>query len=302
MSKTKKLSLEKKHARTGFLFILPWFIGFLWFYGKGLFQAIRFSLSKMEMLGSGGYTLKFVGLSNFKFSLLEDPEFNQILVSSIKDVVIDVPLIIFFSLFIAMLCNKKFKGRTLVRAILFLPIILNTGAINDALEVARTAISGGVAASSSEVALGSAFDINNLVLMMENLGFPVAVLDYLLQAISRIFEIVQASGVQIILFIAALQSVPEALYEVAKIEGATTYETFWKVTFPMVSPIILTNVVYTIVDSFVDSEVVEKAYEMAFTDFNWGASVAMSLISSAVICLILVIVSKLISKKVFYYN
>ena len=65
MSKTKKLSLEKKHARTGFLFILPWFIGFLWFYGKGLFQAIRFSLSKMEMLGSGGYTLKFVGLSNF---------------------------------------------------------------------------------------------------------------------------------------------------------------------------------------------------------------------------------------------
>lgn len=233
---------------------------------------------------------------------MEDPEFNQILVSSIKDVVIDVPLIIFFSLFIAMLCNKKFKGRTLVRAILFLPIILNTGAINDALEVARTAISGGVAASSSEVALGSAFDINNLVLMMENLGFPVAVLDYLLQAISRIFEIVQASGVQIILFIAALQSVPGALYEVAKIEGATTYETFWKVTFPMVSPIILTNVVYTIVDSFVDSEVVEKAYEMAFTDFNWGASVAMSLISSAVICLILVIVSKLISKKVFYYN
>ena len=84
-----------------------------------------------------------------------------------------------------MLCNKKFKGRTLVRAILFLPIILNTGAINDALEVARTAISGGVAASSSEVALGSAFDINNLVLMMENLGFPVAVLDYLLQESSR---------------------------------------------------------------------------------------------------------------------
>ena len=106
---------------------------------------------------------------------------------------------------------------------------------------------------------------------------------------------------QIIIFIAALQSVPGALYEVAKIEGATGYETFWKVTFPMVSPLIITNVVYTIVDSFVDSDVVEKAYDMAFVNFDWGVS-AMSLLSSVIVIALLVIVCKLISKKVFYYN
>ena len=147
MKKKKKLSLLQKRALTGFAFITPWLIGFLWFYVKSLIQAVRFSLSKMEMLESGGYTLKFTGLDNFKYALFQDPTYNQILATSIRDIVIDVPLIIFFSLFIAMICNGKFKGRTLVRAILFLPIIMNAGAINNAIEMAREAVTGGVAAS-----------------------------------------------------------------------------------------------------------------------------------------------------------
>ena len=126
MKKKKKLSLLQKRALTGFAFITPWLIGFLWFYVKSLIQAVRFSLSKMEMLESGGYTLKFTGLDNFKYALFQDPTYNQILATSIRDIVIDVPLIIFFSLFIAMICNGKFKGRTLVRAILFLPIIMRS--------------------------------------------------------------------------------------------------------------------------------------------------------------------------------
>lgn len=303
MKKKKKLSLLQKRALTGFAFITPWLIGFLWFYVKSLIQAVRFSLSKMEMLESGGYTLKFTGLDNFKYALFQDPTYNQILATSIRDIVIDVPLIIFFSLFIAMICNGKFKGRTLVRAILFLPIIMNAGAINNAIEMAREAVTGGVAAVSAEAAVvASGVNVDYFMNLFMDLGFPVALLDYITAAVGRIFDIVQASGVQIIIFIAALQSVPGALYEVAKIEGATGYETFWKVTFPMVSPLIITNVVYTIVDSFVDSDVVEKAYDMAFVNFDWGVSVAMSLLSSVIVIALLVIVCKLISKKVFYYN
>ena len=301
MKKKKKLSLLQKRALTGFAFITPWLIGFLWFYVKSLIQAVRFSLSKMEMLESGGYTLKFTGLDNFKYALFQDPTYNQILATSIRDIVIDVPLIIFFSLFIAMICNGKFKGRTLVRAILFLPIIMNAGAINNAIEMAREAVTGGVAAVSAEAAVASGVNVDYFMNLFMDLGFPVALLDYITAAVGRIFDIVQASGVQIIIFIAALQSVPGALYEVAKIEGATGYETFWKV-FPMVSPLIITNVVYTIVDSFVDSDVVEKAYDMAFVNFDWGVSVAMSLLSSVIVIALLVIVCKLISKKVFYYN
>lgn len=302
MKTKKKMSLIQKRGITGLIFISPWLIGFLWFYLKGFIQAVRFSLSSMEMLETGGYSLSFSGLENFRFALFQDPEYNQVLVSSIGNMLIDVPLIIFFSLFIAIILNGKFKGRTIFRAILFLPIIMNSGAISASIALAQQAVSGGVAAVSAEAAVSSGVNIEYLLSMLTDLGFPATLADYLITAVGRIFDIVQASGVQIIIFIAALQSVPGALYEVSQIEGATAYETFWKVTFPMVSPLIVTNVVYTIVDAFIKSEVVEKAYEMAFTNYNWGVSVAMSLMSSLVVCLVLVVVVKLISTKVFYYN
>lgn len=302
MNKKKKMSLIQKRAVTGLLFITPWLIGFLWFYLKGFIQAVRFSLSNMQMLETGGYQLDFTGLANFRYALFQDADYNQILVSSIGNMLIDVPLIIFFSLFIAIILNGKFKGRTVFRAILFLPIILNSGAISASIALAQQAVSGGVAAVSSEAAAASGVNIEYLLSMLTDLGFPAALADYLIAAVGRIFDIVQASGVQIIIFIAALQSVPGALYEVSQIEGATAYETFWKVTFPMVSPLIVTNVVYTIVDAFVNSEVVQEAYDMAFTNYNWGVSVAMSLMSSLVVCLVLVVIVKLISSKVFYYN
>ena len=302
MNKKKKMSLIQKRAVTGLLFITPWLIGFLWFYLKGFIQAVRFSLSNMQMLETGGYQLEFAGLANFRYALFQDADYNQILVSSVGNMLIDVPLIIFFSLFIAIILNGKFKGRTIFRAILFLPIILNSGAISASIALAQQAVSGGVAAVSSEAAAASGVNIEYLLSMLTDLGFPATLADYLIAAVGRIFDIVQASGVQIIIFIAALQSVPGALYEVSQIEGATAYETFWKVTFPMVSPLIVTNVVYTIVDAFINSEVVQEAYDMAFTNYNWGVSVAMSLMSSLVVCLVLVVIVKLISSKVFYYN
>ena len=302
MNKKKKMSLIQKRAVTGLLFITPWLIGFLWFYLKGFIQAVRFSLSNMQMLETGGYQLDFTGLANFRYALFQDANYNQTLVSSVGNMLIDVPLIIFFSLFIAIILNGKFKGRTIFRAILFLPIILNSGAISASIALAQQAVSGGVAAVSSEAAAASGVNIEYLLSMLTDLGFPAALADYLIAAVGRIFDIVQASGVQIIIFIAALQSVPGALYKVSQIEGATAYETFWKVTFPMVSPLIVTNVVYTIVEAFINSEVVQEAYDMAFTNYNWGVSVAMSLMSSLVVCLLLVVIVKLISSKVFYYN
>lgn len=302
MKSTKKLTLTQKRAITGYLFIMPWLIGFIWFYVRSLLMAGQFSMSSLQMKEKGGFTLDFVGLSNFKFAILEDATFNQILVNSIGNMVIDVPLIIFFSLFVAIILNSKFKGRTLVRAIFFLPVIMNAGAINDALTLAREAATGGVAAISAEAAATGMVNTDYFFEIFMDLGVPAGIIDYITLAVARIYDIVQASGVQIIIFIAALQSVGGSLYEVAKIEGATAYETFWKVTFPMVSPLILTNVVYTIVDSFIDSEVVEKAYDMAFVSFNWGTSVAMSLISTVIVCTILLLVGIFLSRKTFYYN
>lgn len=303
--KKKKMSLMTKRSITGLLFILPWLIGFVWFYVRSLVMSVQFSLSDLTVNPGGGYTLKFVGLENFIYAFRVHASYKQVLTTSIGNMLIDVPLITFFSLFMAMLLNRKFRGRTLVRAIFFLPVILNSEAITDAMTLARNMMSGGISNASAEIAQaasGSGMSIEYYIQMFGALGLPDSIIEYVAGAVSRISDIINASGVQIIIFIAALQSIPGSMYEVAKIEGATTYETFWKVTFPMVMPHIITNVVYTVVDSFTQSEVVDLAYKTAFTEMNYGLSSVFSLCSTLITCLILVLVCWFIQKRTFYYN
>lgn len=298
----KRLTLRQKRAITGFLFILPWFIGFALYYVKSLIQTVQFALSKIDIAASGGYTATFTGLDNFKYAFLEHAQFNQVLVNSLIDILLDVPFIVFFSLLMAILLNSKFKGRGLVRTIFFLPILLGSGAVLETLELATQNIQGGAAAMSTEMAPVAGVNVDYFLSILLEVGLSVRLLDFIVGLVGGIYEIVRASSVQIIIFIAALQSVSPSLYEVSKIEGATPYETFWKVTFPMVSPLILTNVVYTIVDKFVNSQVVDIAYSTAFTNYNYGLSSAMSVISTVIVCLILLIVGGLITKITFYYN
>lgn len=166
-------------------------------------------------------------------------------------------------------------------------------------------MSGGISNASAEIAeaaAGSGVSLEYYIQMFASLGLPDVIIEYVAGAVGRISDIINASGVQIIIFIAALQSIPGSMYEVAKIEGATAYETFWKVTFPMVLPHIITNVVYTVVDSFAESDVVDLAYKTAFTENNYGLSSVMSLVSTVVTCLILVLVCRFIQKRTFYYN
>lgn len=304
-TKKKKMTLSKKHGLMGYLFILPWLIGFLWFYLRSLIMSVQFSFSNLTVNPGGGYTLDFVGLNNYIYAFRAHASYKQVLTTSIGNMLIDVPLITFFSLFMAMLLNRKFKGRTLVRAIFFLPVILNSGAIMDAMALARNMMSGGISNASAEMAAaasGNGMSIEYYIQMFAALGLPEVIIEYVSGAVSRISDIINASGVQIIIFIAALQSIPGSMYEVARIEGATAYETFWKVTFPMIMPHIITNVVYTVVDSFTQSDVVELAYTTAFEEMNYGLSSVFSLVSTVITCLILLIVCGLIQKKTFYYN
>ncbi|MDE7327149.1 MAG: sugar ABC transporter permease, partial [Lachnospiraceae bacterium] len=256
MKKKKGMTLTGKRAVVGLLFISPWIVGFLAFYVRSFIMTIQFALSEVTVNpGVGGYSLRFTALENFVYEFTKHPKFSQTLVTSLQDILIDVPLIVFFSLFMALLLNKKFPGRTLVRAIFFIPVIMNADAIVSAIEMARSAMMGGVSATSAAIAESSSSGVNMdyYLSLFKELALPDSLLDYVVGAIGRINDIISASGVQIVIFIAALQSIPSSLYEVAKIEGATGYETFWKVTFPMVLPHIITNIVYTVVDSFTNS-------------------------------------------------
>jgi len=302
--KKSKLTLTRKRSLKGFLFIVPWLIGFLWFYLRSLIMTVQFSLSDLTVTPGGGYTLDYVGLDNFLYAFRGHGTFKQILTTSVGDMLIDVPLITFFSLMVAMLLNKKFRGRTLMRAIFFLPVILNSEAILAAMKVAASMMVGGLSSAGAEVAeaASAGVSVEYYIQMFSNLGLPMGLVEYVVGAVGRISDIINASGVQIIIFIAALQSIPSSMYEVAKIEGATAYETFWKVTFPMVMPHIITVVVYTVVDSFVNSDVVTLAYNTAFSEKNYGLSSTFSLISTIITCGILAIVVRFIQKRTFYYN
>ncbi len=310
MKRKNKLTLLQRRKMTGFLFILPWLVGFLIFYVRSIFMAGQFAFSELTMDAvNGGYKLTSVGLENLRYAFRVHGTFKQILTTSVLDMVIDVPLITFFSLFMAILLNKNFKGRTIVRAIFFLPIIMNSGAITAAMDLSAQMMQGGISSQAAEMLTSStqasgtlALDIDFFIDTFMSLGLPVTFIGYIIAAVARINDIIAASGVQIIIFIAALQSIPGSMYEVAKIEGATGYETFWKVTLPMVMPHIITNVVYTIVDSFTESGVVDLAYKTAFSDFNYGLSSVFSLVSTVITCIILVTVCGLIQKRTFYYN
>ena len=307
MKRKKKhgMSLIQKRNFKGFLFIVPWLIGFIAFYARGLIQNIQFSMSTLTVPATGGYTLDWVGFDNYIYAFRVHGSFKQVLTSSLGNMLIDVPLIIFFSLFMAILLNKKFKGRGIVRAIFFIPVIMGAGAITDALDLARTMMNDGINSSSGEMsdaAAAASVSIEYFIDLFKNLSLPEKLLDYVVGAVARVTEIISASGVQLIIFIAALQSIPGSMYEVAKIEGATAYETFWKVTFPMVMQNIITNFVYTVVDKFADSEIIELAYKTTFDNFDYGLGSAMSMVSTLIVCVVLFLVVAFIQKRTFYYN
>ena len=300
-----KMTLARKKSIVGLLFIMPFLIGFIAFIAYGIVTTVRMSFSDVIVAGAtSGVQLVWNNFENYINAFTVHPTFSEVLGTSVLNILIDVPLIIFFSLFMAMLINQKFRGRTIVRAIFFLPVILGAPAIANALIAARAMMVGGVSPASPEIMASVTsninVDVNYYLRMFGDLAIPPALIGYIVDAVFRINSIIIASGVQIVIFLAGLQSIPPTVYEAAKIEGATPYETFWLITFPMVSPLILTNVVYTIIDSFTASPAVTLSYSTIFSEYNYGLGSVFSLVSSLAVCLILVIVAFLLNRRIFY--
>ncbi|HPU63094.1 MAG TPA: sugar ABC transporter permease, partial [Mobilitalea sp.] len=210
--KKRRLTLSQKRMINGYLFILPWLVGFIVFYVRSIILTAEFSFSKLTVGAVGGYELEHVGWKNFIYAFREHGTFKQVLTTSVGNIVIDVPLIIFFSLFMAILLNRQFKGRTLVRAIFFLPVILNSSAITTALELSAQMVAGGISAGSSQMAAEASstanVDVGYYIELFKELAMSRSVLDYIVAAVARINNIITASGVQIVIFLAALQSIP----------------------------------------------------------------------------------------------
>lgn len=282
----------------GFFYVLPWLLGFIFFFLIPLLSSLRYSLSSVQA-NSDGLIIHFSGLQNYVEALTVNTEFNRSLADAILNMVINVPLIVIFSLFLAVLLNQKFIGRSLARSIFFLPVILASGVI---LSLESTSLIQAVNDQNAGAGAIQGLGTFELEGMMLDAGLSEWVVDYLSSAVGRIYDIVSQSGVQILIFLAGIQTISPQLYEASKMEGATGYEAFWKITFPMVSPLILVNAIYTIIDSFSNNAMTDLIRETGFTQFNFGLSSAMAWLYFAAVALILAVSSYLISRKVFYYD
>ena len=303
--KRRIASLDRRKARSGWLFVLPFVIGFVLIYLPVIFDSIKYSFQRISVQAGGGLVTEFVGWQNYEEALINDPKFAQTLLVGIQELLFDIPAIIIFSLFMAVLLNQKMAGRAVFRAIFFIPVILSTGlmesinAQNIMAEYGEETDSISNSGQSTTAELVSAIDIEYL---FSNMKVGTEIVDYVVSAINNIYDIVNRSGVQMLIFLAGLQSISPAIYESCQIDGASSWETFWKITFPMISPMILVNAVYTIIDSFTtDSNTVMKFIAAKYTQTNGNViSSAMSWIYFLIVMLIVGVVAAIFSGVVFY--
>ena len=300
-------SLDVKKARAGWLFVLPFILGFVLIYIPIIFDSIKYSFNEIKILVGGGYELEWVGWKNYSDAILVDTSYVTTLVSGLKQLVLDIPSIVIFSLFVAIILNQKIAGRAAFRAIFFIPVILTTGLISDIDKAntlssymeSSTGIDDGTGQASTASEIVSVMDVERL---FDNMMVGTEIVEYVVQMVNNIFNIVNRCGVQMLIFLSSLQSISPAIYESCSIDGASGWETFWKITLPMVSPQILVNTIYTIIDAFTSSDnqvmtYIASVYEQA--DGNVLSS-AMSWMYFLIVILIIAAAAGLLSAFVFY--
>ena len=288
---------ERKKSIAGFLFVLPWLLGFIFVVAKPLFKSLLYAFSSTTITTSG-MKLDYSGLKYFIQAFKSDLVFPQSLVGQLTSLAYNVPIIIAFSLFIAVILNQDFRGRTLARTIFFIPVVVGSGGIiisnmND--RISSSIVSG----ERSQMLFSS--DNFSVISLLSEAGLPSEITQMLSSIISNVFSLTWKSGLQIVLFIAALQSVSYQLYEAADVEGATAWEKFWKITFPMIMPILIVNLIYTIIDSFTDYGNSVLRYIISIgTDLNFSYSSALAWIYFVIISMIIGIVYVFVNKKINY--
>ena len=303
----RSASLDVRKARSGWLFDLPFILGFILIYIPIIFDSIKYSFNEIDILVGGGYKLEWVGWKNYSDALLVDTSYVTTLVAGLKQLIMDIPCIVLFSLFIAIILNQKIAGRAACRAIFFIPVILSTGLIAD-IDAQNSlnsymqesgGIDDGSGQTSTATEIISVMDIERL---FDNMMIGTEIVEYVVGMVNNIFNIVNRCGVQMLIFLSGLQSISPAIYESCSIDGASGWESFWKVTLPMVSPMILVNTIYTIIDAFTSQDnrvmsYIASVYEQA--DGNVLSS-AMSWMYFLIVILIIAAASGLLSAFVFY--
>lgn len=298
--KNKLAGLQRRKAISGYLFISPFIIGFLVFMIQPFCQSLYMSFCEVQV-SAGSFKMVRNGIYNYRQALAVDPDFVRLLTEEITRMVVESLAIMVFSFFVALILNQQFKGRALVRAVFFLPVILSSGVIlgletnNSLMDSLNVSIEDATTGISVTGALEE---------ILRTAGVGVKAFEEVFKLIDKIYDIAIASGIQIIIFLSGLQTISSSMYEAADIEGCTKWESLWKITFPMISSLFLVNWIYTVIDFCMrsDNEVIEKIQKVMVDQINYGFSSAMSWIYFGVVMAFVGISALIISKGVYYYD
>lgn len=292
--KSKRLSLSTKRNMSGYLFTMPFIIGFIFLFLSPLLLFGKMSFSEYSAT-IDGMRLDPIGFKNYHDLLFVENGFLKQTFSSLGNMLIMCPAVLFFSFFIAIILNQQFKGRTFARVMFFLPFITTTGII----PMLPTLFGD---TRSTVIIFSTTLSESFLDLLGIGGGLPIK--DYFQTVMSKVYEIVSASSMQIIIFLAGLQTISPALYEASSIEGASAWENFWKITLPMVSPLIVVNTVYTLIDCLAGTSntMITEIYEVTMSQARFGMGSAMSILYLGIIFIILGIIISIINRFVFYEN
>ena len=291
----KRVPLEIKIKRKAWFFLAPWLLGLIYFFLIPFIKSVMYSFNTVK-IGDLGLEFTSVGLGNYRYMLFEDASFFRTIVEAVQSLAASVPSILIFALFVALILNQKFKGRLLARSIFFMPVIVASGMV-------IVIIQQDVFAQTGMKADTTIFQTGAISEILYRLEFSNKLITQFTTATSQVFDLTWKSGVQILLFLSALQSIPPAYYEAASVEGANAWESFWKITFPVLTPTCLLVTVYTIIDSFTDfanpvmSQIISK-----FNELKYGFASASAMVYFVVIIVILGAVVGLLSRRVFYNN
>lgn len=280
----KSIPYSTKKKIYGFLFILPWLIGFIVFFAVPFGQSVEYSFEKLETTPQG-FLGTFIGLDNFKYAFYQDTNFLIQCAASLKNL-IQIPLIIVYSLCFALLLKGKFTGRGLMRAIAFLPVIIGSGVMMQILK--EDVFSQGVKGGNS-IYLFSSGGLNTFFYSM---GLNQGITNFINQIVSTIFDLTWRSGVQILLFLSGLHNIPDYVYEASSIEGARGLQQLFKITLPLLTPMMMLNIVYSVIDMFSDfgNQIIQMIYSAAFDQVRLGYSSALSVLYFAMVSVVLIII------------
>ena len=295
-------SLDSRKARAGYVFVLPFLLGILLIYLPILFDSIWVSFSSYEFNGqTQSIVYKLQGIDNYA-TALKSANYLAALLEGMQRLIFEVPAVIIFSLFIAVVLNQKMLGRAMFRAIFFVPVIIATGLMETINAQAADYESDPNQADdgTGETAGSGLINMLDIQALFSSMKIGGELVTYIVGLVNDIYNIINYSGVQMLIFLAGLQGISPAIYEACQIEGATGWETFWKVTFPMISPMILVNAIYTIIDSFTRSQNPAMKYIASVYSMRQELATAMSWIYFILVGIVLAVVAGIASSFVFY--